>query len=42
MKKYINPTIEVMHVKAMQAICQVSQGTQPGSAGHAPARKDVF
>ena len=40
MKKYINPTIEVMHVEAMQALCQSVQ--QANNPVHAPARKEVY
>ncbi|MBR2167778.1 MAG: hypothetical protein IJ920_05585 [Paludibacteraceae bacterium] len=38
MKKYINPTTEVMHAQAMQALCQsVPQANNPI---HAPERKE--
>jgi hypothetical protein len=40
MKKYINPTIEVMLVEAMQALCASVQ--QPTNPNHAPASKEVF
>jgi hypothetical protein len=40
MKKYINPTIEVMHIEAMQALCE--SVPQAGNPSHAPARNDVF
>ena len=41
MKKYINPTIEVMHVEAMQALCEQSN-PMPDNPVHAPARKEVY
>ena len=40
MKNYINPTTEVMHVEAMQALCGSVE--QPNNPNHAPARKEVF
>ena len=44
MKKYINPSTEVEYVNAMLALCDTSSdtGSQPGTSGHAPARKNVF
>lgn len=39
MKKYINPTIEVMHVEAMQALCEQSV-PQANNPKHAPERKE--
>jgi hypothetical protein len=41
MKKYINPTIEVILVEAMQALCDQSV-QQLDNPNHAPARKEVF
>jgi hypothetical protein len=41
MKNYINPTTEVIHVEAMQALCEGSV-QQPSNPNHAPERKEVF